>query len=91
MQIENYFYFNGVPYEQLSNSKQKEIDQLIDRIKSDHLYERMCLYQDHFFNIVQHSNHNKLQRRFESDLPDDLTKDIMQAYLTAAGLTPSVN
>jgi hypothetical protein len=79
MQIENYFYFNGIPYNQLSFSFQKKIDQLIERIKLDRLYERISLYQDHFFNIIQDAG--KIQRQFESDLPADITKDIIKAYL----------
>ena len=88
MQIENYFYFNGIPYDQLSYTIQKKIDRLIERIKLEHLYERISLYQDHFFNIVQDT---KLQRQFESDLPADITKDIISAYLKAAGQSISLN
>jgi len=87
MQLQNYFYFNGIPYDQLSFSVQKKIDRLIERIKLEHIYERMFLYQDHFFNIIQ--DNNKLQRKFESDLPDDLTKEIAKAYLKTTGPTPA--
>jgi hypothetical protein len=89
MQIENYFYFNGIPYDQLSYTIQKKIDRLIERIKLDHLYERISLYQDHFFNIIQ--DNSKPQRQFESDLPADITKDIISAYLKTAGLSTSLN
>jgi hypothetical protein len=89
MQIENYFYFNGIPYDQLSFTTQKKIDQLIERIKLEHLYERMSLYQDHFFNIIQ--NVGKLQRQFESDLPADITKDIIKAYLKTNGAMTALN
>lgn len=79
MQIENYFYFNGIPYDQLTLPTQKKIDQLIKRIKLDHLFERISLYQDHFFNIIHDSS--KHTREFESDLPVDITKDIIKTYL----------
>ena len=81
MQLENYFYFNGVPYDQLSFNIQKNIDLLIQRIKLDHLYDRIALYQDHFFNIIQCGESGKLHKQFESDLPDDITNDIINAYL----------
>jgi hypothetical protein len=84
MQLQNYFYFNGIPYDQLSFSTQKTLDRLIERIKVDHLYERLSLYQDHFFNIIQRSVNRKVQRQFESDLPDDITIDIINAYLKSA-------
>lgn len=83
MQIENYFYFNGIPYDQLSFTIQKKIDRLIKRIKLEHLYERLSLYQDHSFNIIQ--DNGKPQRQFESDLPADITQDIIRAYLKTAG------
>jgi hypothetical protein len=89
MQIENYFYFNGIPYDQLSFTTQKKIDQLIERIKLEHLYERMSLYQDHFFNIIH--DVGKLQRQFESDLPADITKDIIKAYLNVTGTMKAFN
>lgn len=79
MQLENYFYINGIPYEQLSFSKQNEIDRLIERIKQDHLFERIALYQDHFFNIQEENQ--QLQKQFDSDLPDDLTMELIRAYL----------
>lgn len=88
MQIENYFYFNGIPYDQLSFGMQKKIDHLIDRIKLEHLYERMSLYQDHFFNIQETG---KLQRQFESDLPADITKEIINAYLKTNTQSTSLN
>lgn len=90
MQIHNYFYFNGVPYDQLSFSIQKNIDQLIERIKLEHLFERIALYQDHFFNIVQNAD-NKRQKYFESDLPDDITKDIIDAYIKTEGQASALN
>lgn len=89
MQIHNYFYFNGVPYDQLSFNIQKNIDLLIQRIKLDHLYERIALYQDHFFNIIQ--DNNKRQKQFESDLPEDITEDIIKAYLKAERETSVLN
>ena len=79
MQLENYFYINGIPYEQLSFSKQNEIDRLIERIKQGHLFERIALYQDHFFNIQEENQ--QLQKQFDSDLPDDLTMELIRAYL----------
>lgn len=90
MQLQNYFYINGIPYEHLSFTEQNEIDRLIERIKQDHLFERISLYQDHFFNIQESGNQN-LQRQFESDLPDDLTMDLIRAYLKAADTVSSVN
>jgi hypothetical protein len=89
MQIENYFYFNGIPYDQLSFSIQKKIDHLIERIKLDRLYERILLYQDHSFNIIQDTG--KIQRQFESDLPADITKDIIKAYLKTTGRSNTFN
>lgn len=89
MQLQNYFYFNGVPYEQLSFTMQHAIDSLIERIKREHLYERILLYQDHFFNIIQ--NHRFGQKQFESDLPDDITKDIINAYLKTTGASIVLN
>jgi len=82
MQIQNYFYFNGVPYEQLPSGKRGVIDRLIDRIKLHRLYERIFLYQDHSFNIIYDRAH---RRGFESDLPDDLTRDIINAYMESKG------
>ena len=89
MQIHNYFYFNGVPYDRLSFNIQKNIDLLIQRIKLDHLYERIALYQDHFFNIIQ--DNNKRQKQFESDLPEDITEDIIKAYLKTEGEASVLN
>ena len=90
MQLQNYFYINGIPYEHLSFCEQNEIDRLIERIKQDHLFERIALYQDHFFNI-QESGNQQSKRQFESDLPDDLTMDLIKAYLKTKGQIPSVN
>lgn len=89
MQLQNYFYINGIPYEQLSFNEQNEIDQLIQRIRQDHLFERMSLYQDHFFNIWEESSH--LQTQFESDLPDDLTRDLIRAYLKSTEQMSTIN
>ena len=80
MQLQNYFYFDGVPYEQLSFVKRCTIDQLIQRIKQDCLFERISLYQDHFFNIIQEAND---RRQFQSDLPEDVSIEIVKAYLKA--------
>lgn len=88
MQLQNYFYINGIPYEQLSFNEQDEIDRLIQRIKQDHLFERISLYQDHFFNIQEGQ---QLQKQFESDLPDDLTMDLIKAYLKTKGQKASAN
>ena len=90
MQLQNYFYINGIPYEQLSFSKQNEIDRLIERIRQDHLFERISLYQDHFFNIREEDN-QQIQKQFESDLPDDLTMDLIRAYLKTIEQTASAN
>jgi hypothetical protein len=90
MQLQNYFYINGIPYEHLSFNEQYEIDRLIGRIKQDHLFERIALYQDHYFNI-QESDPAHLQKQFESDLPDDLTMDLIKAYLKTREQVPSVN
>lgn len=89
MQLQNYFYINGIPYEQLSFNEQNEIDRLIQRIKQDHLFERIALYQDHFFNIREEGQH--FQKQFESDLPDDLTMDLIKAYLKTKGQIASSN
>lgn len=89
MQLQNYFYLNGIPYEQLSLSMQRTIDSLIERIKRERLYERILLYQDHFFNIIQ--NHRFGQKQFESDLPDDIAKDIINAYLKTTGASIVLN
>jgi len=78
MQLQNYFYFDGVPYQQLSIIKRVTIDQLIERIKQDCLFERISLYQDHFFNIIHEAND---RRQFESDLPEDVSIEIVKAYL----------
>jgi len=78
MQLQNYFYFDGVPYQQLSIVKRVTIDQLIERIKQDCLFERISLYQDHFFNIIHEAND---RRQFESDLPEDVSIEIVKAYL----------
>jgi len=78
MQLQNYFYFDGVPYQQLSSIKRVTIDQLIERIKQDCLFERISLYQDHFFNIIHEAND---RRQFESDLPEDVSIEIVKAYL----------
>jgi hypothetical protein len=80
MLLQNYFYFNGVPYEQLPINKRNKIDRLINCIKVDDLYQRMLLYQDHYFNI-QDSDDLGLRQQFQSDLPDDLTMDLVSAYL----------
>jgi hypothetical protein len=88
MQLQNYFYINGIPYEQLSFNEQDEIDRLIQRIKQDHLFERISLYQDHFFNIREGQ---QLQKQFESDLPDDLTMDLIKAYLKTKDQKASAN
>ncbi|HWI91265.1 MAG TPA: hypothetical protein VNT20_08310 [Flavisolibacter sp.] len=90
MQLQNYFYINGIPYEHLSFSEQNEIDRLIERIKLDHLFERIALYQDHYFNI-QESGNLQSKKQFESDLPDDLTMDLIKAYLKTKGQIPSIN
>lgn len=90
MQLQNYFYFNGIAYEQLSFGKQNEIDRLIERIKQDHLFERIALYQDHFFNIEEDRD-EKFQKQFESDLPDDLTMDLVRAYFNTMEQMTSVN
>jgi hypothetical protein len=90
MQLQNYFYINGIPYEHLPFNEQKEIDRLIERIKQDHLFERISLYQDHYFNIRE-TDPQHLQKQFESDLPDDLTMDLIRAYLKTTDQTPSVN
>lgn len=90
MQLQNYFYINSIPYEQLSFTEQNEIDRLIERIKQDHLFERISLYQDHFFNILEAGN-QQYQRRFESDLPDDLTMDLITAYLKTTEKMPFAN
>lgn len=90
MQLQNYFYINGIPYEDLSFNEQNEIDRLIERIKQDHLFERIALYQDHYFNI-QESGNQQSKKQFESDLPDDLTMDLIKAYLKTKGQIPSVN
>lgn len=90
MQLQNYFYINGIPYEDLSFNEQNEIDRLIERIKQDHLFERIALYQDHYFNI-QESGNLKSKKQFESDLPDDLTMDLIKAYLKTKGQIPSIN
>jgi hypothetical protein len=90
MQLQNYFYINGIPYEHLSFSEQNEIDRLIERIKQDHLFERIALYQDHYFNI-QESGNLQSKKQFESDLPDDLTMDLIKAYLKTKGQIPSIN
>lgn len=89
MQLHNYFYLNGIPYDQLSLNMQRTIDSLIERIKRERLYERILLYQDHFFNIIQ--NHRFGQKQFESDLPDDITKDIISAYLKTTGASIVLN
>lgn len=89
MQLQNYFYINGVPYEHLSFTEQNEIDRLIERIKQDHLFERIALYQDHFFNIREGSQF--LQKQFESDLPDDLTMDLIRAYVKTTEKSASIN
>ena len=78
MQLQNYFYFDGVPYQQLSIIKRVTIDQLIERIKQDCLFERISLYQDHFFNIIHEAND---RRQFESDLPEEVSIEIIKAYL----------
>jgi len=78
MQLQNYFYFDGVPYQQLSIVKRVTIDQLIERIKQDCLFERISLYQDHFFNIIHEAND---RRQFETDLPEDVSIEIVKAYL----------
>ena len=90
MQLQNYFYINGIPYEHLSFSEQNEIDRLIERIKLDHLFERIALYQDHYFNI-QESGNIQSKKQFESDLPNDLTMDLIRAYLKTKGQIPSIN
>jgi hypothetical protein len=90
MQLQNYFYINGIPYEHLSFSEQNEIDRLIERIKQDHLFERIALYQDHYFNI-QESGNIQSKKQFESDLPNDLTMDLIRAYLKTKGQIPSIN
>jgi hypothetical protein len=91
MQLQNYFYFNGIPYEQLSIKKQNTIDKLIERIKRERLYERILLYQDHFFNIIQNLDPWSLKRQFESDLPADITEDIIKAYLKTTGASAALN
>ena len=78
MQLQNYFYFDGVPYQQLSFVKRSTIDRLIERIKHDRLFERITLYQDHFFNIIQEAND---RRQFQTDLPEDVSIEIVKAYL----------
>lgn len=90
MQLQNYFYINGTPYEHLSFNEQNEIDRLIERIKQDHLFERISLYQDHYFNI-QENDPQHLQTQFESDLPDDLTVDLIKAYLKTTEQVSSAN
>ena len=90
MQLQNYFYINGIPYEHLSFDEQNEIDRLIERIKQDHLFERIALYQDHYFNI-QESGNLQSKKQFESDLPDDLTMDLIKAYLKTKGQIPFIN
>jgi len=80
MLLQKYFYFNDVPYEQLSFGKKNKIDRLIENIKQDQLCERIFLYQDHYFNI-QDSEDQGPQRQFESDLPDELTMDLIRAYM----------
>lgn len=91
MQLQDYFYFNGIPYDQLSFNRQNAIDRLIERIKRDHLYERILLYQDHSFNIIQNADSRSLLRTFESDLPADITKDIINAYLKTTGASIALN
>jgi hypothetical protein len=78
MQLQNYFYCDGVPYQQLSFIKRITIDQLIERIKQECLFERISLYQDHFFNIIHETNE---RRQFHSDLPEDVSIEIVKAYL----------
>jgi len=78
MQLQNYFYFDGIPYQQLSFLKRSTIDQLIETIKQDCLFERISLYQDHFFNIIQDASD---RRQFQSDLPEDVSIEIVKAYL----------
>lgn len=90
MQLQNYFYINGIPYEDLSFDQQNEIDRLIDRIKKDHLFGRISLYQDHYFNIRE-TDPEHLAKQFESDLPDDLTMDLIKAYLKTTGQNASAN
>ena len=80
MLLQNYFYFNGIPYEQPPSNKRNTIDRLIIQIKGGNLYERIFLYQDHYFNI-QDSDDLGLRQQFQSDLPDDLTMDLVKAYL----------
>jgi len=78
MQLQNYFYFDGVPYQQLPLVKRITIDELIERIKQDCLFERISVYQDHFFNIIHEANE---KGQFESDLPEEVSIEIVKAYL----------
>jgi hypothetical protein len=81
MLLQKYFYFNGIPYEQLPFGKQTKIDRLIENMKLDHQYEKIFLYQDHYFNIQDSEDHNSHEKQFHTDLPDDLTKELIRAYL----------